>query len=125
MKILDRFLDRLLLKLSGYGDLTVNMHISSEGGWEKFKKDYSPKLRHIHLGVEKMAFDVADITIMGVDITVYGPNYPNPHFDKEACLRRCARGREEQKILRLHVGEMDIEGRIKAVKEGKDIPCAE
>lgn len=118
------FLNRLLAKLMGYGNISVDIHFDkNHSAWAQFLKEYNPKIQDIRLSTEKEAFDTAVVEIAGIRVSAISPYYPNPEFDKEEYIKRCAIQRETWRILELYKNEIDIEGRIKQIKDHKDPAC--
>lgn len=119
-----RFLDKLLVKLSGYSSATIELRFHEDkDAWKHFLEEYKPCIEPIQNPTGKEAFDVARTEICGMKVQAFSPYYPNPLFDKEACIKQCAEQKETYRILTLHNNERDVAGMIERIKNKTEVGC--
>lgn len=123
-KLINKIMKKLKL-IPRYKSAMVSVSVTlNEGDWNTFVKECNPEIKAICLSrTEKELFYVGRIMVDKQEISVYSPRFPNPNFDREACIRKCAEDRESWRVLQLHRNEIDVEGRIKKIKEQKEIGC--
>lgn len=108
-----------------YKSAYINISVTLEkDDWELFLKEHNPNIKEVCSSrTEKELFYISNIVADKQEITIYSPRYPNLNFDREACIRKCAEDRESWRVLQLHKDEMDVEARIKMIREKKEIGC--
>lgn len=124
MKYFEDLLNKIKRYISGYKSvrISVSVHFSSfygerdETEWEHFVKEYNPALKkrydeYNNPELSESYYYVADLQIAGLNVTAFGPQYPNPEFNQDKW--------NERERKRQHCNEMYQE----FLKEKKELGC--
>jgi len=91
--------ERLLKILNPYRSIRISVHFDDEAQFERFKKDYNPKIKIVGDWPESdHIFEAIETKVNGVKIEAYGPAKPNPSYDSKLRSEKNEEARKKREI---------------------------
>lgn len=116
------FLDKVLKIFTPYPGLSVKVYFHEDhpAAWKQFQDKYHPILETICSEPwRKESFDTFDMTIKGLKIRGYSPDYPNPNYDpmRDKENQRETRKREREQLKKQYREEFGASAELPLIEQ--------